>query len=369
MLVELTPAGVVPQAEVAEDGGAVNQENSIRSKILSHFIKGKVSLTPMEMVMMIPGELEQLKNLVKVAQRKRDAETEGAQVSLVFASPNLRRISVNKTHRSKTLHLFVEINSYLIEGLVDTGASMSVMAASVVREMGMMHLVSGSETYKTVSGTVTQAIGRIDEVSVKTGGVQCAMTFMIVDTDSYDRLLGFDFLIKIGVIVDVERGLIQESDDHADWIEWVANEERKRQALTGLANPEVPTLLQIQQVDNNASWKALEGQAVDTKESNEDSRWRDICEKLRIDPGLDELKRPMLWGVLERYRNIRMAPEDVKKMALITKTGLYDWNVMPFGLKNATSTFTRTMSLAFETLKRALVAAPVLTQPDFTKPF
>jgi len=43
-----------------------------------------------------------------------------------------------------------------------------------------------------------------------------------------------------------------------------------------------------------------------------------------------------------------MAPEDVKKTALITKTGLYDWTVMPFGLKNATSTFTRTMSSVFK---------------------
>jgi hypothetical protein len=32
---------------------------------------------------------------------------------------------------------------------------------------------------------------------------------MVVDTDSYDVLLGLDFLIKIGVIVDVEQGLIQ----------------------------------------------------------------------------------------------------------------------------------------------------------------
>jgi hypothetical protein len=43
-----------------------------------------------------------------------------------------------------------------------------------------------------------------------------------------------------------------------------------------------------------------------------------------------------------------MAPEDVKKTALVTKTGLYDWMVMPFGLKNATNTFTRTMSSIFK---------------------
>jgi hypothetical protein len=45
-----------------------------------------------------------------------------------------------------------------------------------------------------------------------------------------------------------------------------------------------------------------------------------------------------------------MALEDMKKTALITKTGLYDWTVMPFGLKNATSTFTRTMSSIFKEL-------------------
>jgi len=50
------------------------------------------------------------------------------------------------------------------------------------------------------------------------------------------------------------------------------------------------------------------------------------------------------------FWQIRMAPEDMKKMALVTKTGLYDWTVMPFGLKNATSTFTTTMSLVFKEL-------------------
>jgi predicted aspartyl protease len=102
----------------------------------------------------------------------------------------------------------VEIDRYIIEGLVDTGASMSVMAAAVVREMGMMHLIVGSESYKTASGVITQTLGRIDEVAVSVGGVNCAMTFIMVDTDSYDVLLGLDFLMKIGAIVDVERGLI-----------------------------------------------------------------------------------------------------------------------------------------------------------------
>jgi hypothetical protein len=35
------------------------------------------------------------------------------------------------------------------------------------------------------------------------------MTFMVVDTDSYDVLLGLDFLMKVEAVVDVERGLLQ----------------------------------------------------------------------------------------------------------------------------------------------------------------
>ncbi len=103
----------------------------------------------------------------------------------------------------------MEISNYVVEGLVDTRASMSVMAEAVVRELGMMHLVTGTESYKTTSGAVTQALGRINEIQVKVGGVKCAMTFMVMDTDSYDVLLGLDFLMKIGAVVDVERGLIQ----------------------------------------------------------------------------------------------------------------------------------------------------------------
>jgi hypothetical protein len=210
-----------------------------------------------------------------------------------------------------------------------------------------------------------------------------------------------------------------------------------------------------------------------TDDRKADARWEDICQKLRVDQGLDELKRLLLWRFLERYQDvfawnkgelgcctvgehsidtqgflpcrvvpgqlsyweeaevkrqidvlvdlgkmrpsdleyayrvtlpvkkdgsmrfcgdyrplnlqtrrdsfpmplvedvisqlgkwawftaldlqsgfwqIRMAPEDMKKMALVTKTGLYDWTIMPFGLKNATSTFTTTMSLVFKEL-------------------
>jgi hypothetical protein len=45
-----------------------------------------------------------------------------------------------------------------------------------------------------------------------------------------------------------------------------------------------------------------------------------------------------------------MAPEDMKKIALIIKTRLYEWTVMMFGHKNVTNTFTMTMLEVFKEL-------------------
>jgi hypothetical protein len=46
-----------------------------------------------------------------------------------------------------------------------------------------------------------------------------------------------------------------------------------------------------------------------------------------------------------------MVDEYVRKIAIITKKGFFEWNVMLFILKNATNTFFRTMA---ETLRNGM---------------
>jgi hypothetical protein len=131
-----------------------------------------------------------------------------------------------------------------------------------------------------------------------------------------------------------------------------------------------------------------------------------------VEDVIDQLGKSTWFTTLDLqsgFWQIRMSSEDVKKTALITKTGLYDWTVMPFELKNATSTFSRTMAEvfkdlgsrflkvfvddlnihseswgehlrhldkvlcrlreAYQTLKTALVNAPILTRLDFKRTF
>jgi hypothetical protein len=49
----------------------------------------------------------------------------------------------------------MEMNNYISEGLIHIKALMLVIIVSVVRELGIMHLVDGSKFYKTTSRVVT----------------------------------------------------------------------------------------------------------------------------------------------------------------------------------------------------------------------
>ncbi len=277
--------------------------------------------------------------------------------------------------------------------------------------------------------------------------------------------------------------------DYADWIRWASDAEQSRQAvyettqtspvplllqqISPIHDSSIPVLLQAVQVkDDDFDYKPTE-KLTSSNHQEVDNRWGEICQRIKIDPGLDDAEQQQIWGILGRYQNvfawnkgelgyctigdhcidtqgfppcrvtpgrlsyweeaevkrqidvlvdlgkmtpsnseyacrvtlpvkkdgsrrfcgdyrplnaqtrrdsfpmplvedvidqlgksswftaldlqsgfwqIRMDPEDSKKTAIITKTGLYDWTIMPFGLKNATSTFTRTMSEVFKDL-------------------
>jgi hypothetical protein len=256
---------------------------------------------------------------------------------------------------------------------------------------------------------------------------------------------------------------VTDDDDYADWIQWAADAERQyaEERHPGQAS----ALQQVQQLEVIDQNDYVKEQII--RNPKEDTRWGEICQRIRIDQHLDKGMEQQLWRVLEQYQDvfawnkgelgcckvgehlidtqgfppckvapgrlsyweeaevnrqinvlvelgkmrpsssayacrvtlpvkkdgsrrfcgdyrplnlqtrrdsfpmplvedvisqlgksswfttldlqsgfwqIKMAPEDVGKTALVTKSGLFEWTVMPFGLKNATSTFARTMT-------------------------
>jgi hypothetical protein len=140
-------------------------------------MKGQISLTLVETIMKILRELEYLEGLFRLARRRKDEEASKNQVVIMNNIATVRRFFVNKNYRGKTMHLPMEINNGMIEGLVDISGSMSVMTTSIIQELGIMHLLSTHETYKTRFGIVTIALGRLDDILVRVGNVVCNMVF------------------------------------------------------------------------------------------------------------------------------------------------------------------------------------------------
>jgi len=82
--------------------------------------------------MKVPKELEYLEGLVKLVKRKKDEEIGMNQVAPINNTPVVKRIFVNKTCRRIIMHLLVEVNNGVIEGLVDIGALMLIMVVSII---------------------------------------------------------------------------------------------------------------------------------------------------------------------------------------------------------------------------------------------
>jgi hypothetical protein len=109
--------------------------NNTKSKILTHFLKGKKSFTPLETISTIPNELKYLKRLVKLSRKHKDEETKQVtHITTVLIVPTIKWIGININHIGKTLHLTIEVHNSLIEGLVDTSASMLVMVCSGIKD-------------------------------------------------------------------------------------------------------------------------------------------------------------------------------------------------------------------------------------------
>ena len=72
----------------------------------------------------------------------------------------------------KSLLLTVSISGTYVNGQMDTRASMSIMSKDTTRELGLLKEVIGEESYRTTSGAVEKALGRLEQVPVMVADVR-----------------------------------------------------------------------------------------------------------------------------------------------------------------------------------------------------
>jgi hypothetical protein len=96
---------------------------------------------------------------------------------------------------------------------------------------------------------------------------------------------------------------ITDADDYADWIQWAADAEQGKQTLPEVTSAaEVSVILQVQQMDIVDSSSNIKERIADNRK--EDSRWGEICRKIRIYRNLDEEMGQQLWRVLKQYQDV-----------------------------------------------------------------
>ena len=74
-----------------------------------------------------------------------------------------------------------------------------------------------------------------------------------------------------------------------------------------------------------------------------------------IDESLDQLAVSKWFSCLDMnagYWQVELDPEDRKKSALVSRKGLFEFTVLPFGLCNAPATFKRLVEIVFAGLHR-----------------
>jgi len=66
----------------------------------------------------------------------------------------------------------------------------------------------------------------------------------------------------------------------------------------------IPALLQTVQMRDGSSNGSHTKQLTSANHDEMDTRWREICQRIKIDTSLEEEKRKQLWRILEQYQDV-----------------------------------------------------------------
>ncbi len=104
---------------------------------------------------------------------------------------------------------------------------------------------------------------------------------------------------------DFMREEITDTNDYADWIQWVSDVEKGRHASLEAARcAEVLALLQINQVSRSDAHFNHKEQLVLSDDQKMSTRWEEISQNIRIDNNLEEGKKQQLWKMLGNYQYV-----------------------------------------------------------------
>ncbi len=110
--------------------------------------------------------------------------------------------------------------------------------------------------------------------------------------------------------------VVEEGDDYADWIRWVSDVEKSRQAMRDVPAPQLSHqhswrhdsalsgLLPTIHIENNHSECQFSMKPASFNPLALNVRWKEICERIKIDTDVGEHGQQQLWAMLGRYQDV-----------------------------------------------------------------
>jgi hypothetical protein len=111
-----------------------------------------------------------------------------------------------------------------------------------------------------------------------------------------------------------------DGDDYADWIKWSADAEENMPSVCKSARNIVgpvplqqhkpdhdfvtPMILQTAQVGAEEPDHMTNEGCVSGNHYESEIRWKEICERIKVDTELDEHGQQQLWAILEKYKDV-----------------------------------------------------------------
>ena len=125
------------------------------------------------------------------------------------SSEDIRCASGGSYSDESSLYIVVTIGGQEVTCLVDSGSTLSVVHPSIIRDMDEeLGLVTKEVTQlKMADGGITYSLGQV-EVNLDFHGLLCSQVMTVAEVTS-PVVLGMDFLVKHGAILDVTRRCLE----------------------------------------------------------------------------------------------------------------------------------------------------------------
>ena len=268
---------------------------------------------------------------------------------------------------SRNPKALVDIQGVPAEGVIDTGADITIVGAELFKKIATVAHLKKSQfkppdkTPYSYDRKPFNLHGKL-ELDITFEG-QTMLTPVYVKMDAQDSLLLSEGVCRqLGIVsyhsqVQQKRTVSNSSNGNIAAREEVANQLRKMQSQ-GIIQPSTssrasPVVL-VRKKDGSLRF------CIDYRALNSVTK-TDQFPLPRIDDLLDQLGRAKYFTTLDLaagYWQVEMHPDSKEKTAFATYQGLYEFNVMPFGLKNAPGVFQRLM-------QRVLMGLNPENGPDF----